>query len=65
MSDLPVKNRMRLILRIILLGLFGSTLCIPVGSATANKWIKTYEGTGADYFSSVIQTSDGGYVAAG
>lgn len=35
------------------------------GRASAQQWSKTYGGTGTDEATSIQQTTDGGYIAAG
>ncbi|MBI2836767.1 MAG: hypothetical protein HYX75_00495 [Acidobacteria bacterium] len=39
--------------------------CVKLDSAGNPVWQKTYGGSGSDYFNSVRQTSDGGYIAVG
>src|SRR5208337_5095326 len=60
-----MKNRIRLILGVVLLAIFITTLCTPFGAAATTGWSQTYGGSGDDEAYSLIQTSDGGYALAG
>ena len=60
-----MKNTTRLVLGVVLLAVFISASCIPLGSAATTGWSQTYGGSGDDEAYSVVQTKDGGYALAG
>ncbi|MGD0979599.1 MAG: hypothetical protein ABR962_10740 [Candidatus Bathyarchaeia archaeon] len=60
-----MKSKIRLILGVVLLAIFITTLCTRFGAAATTGWSQTYGGSGDDEAYSLVQTSDGGYALAG
>jgi hypothetical protein len=54
-----------LVLGVVLLAIFITTLCTRFGAAATTGWSQTYGGSGDDEAYSLVQTSDGGYALAG
>lgn len=59
-----MKNKIRLIVGIILLSLFALTLIIQSATA-ASEWTQIYGQSGDNEIYSAVQTSDGGYALGG